>query len=459
MNRVTFFVIFLSGAVFALLVSHLSNLLKAPQHKTSVQVFRAEILNQYKDTFFPLPSAGTIDVEEESTLGVVIKNLQKAQKSSKPPKPIERKANNQEALASLHAALEKRLQGHHDKALKLFQHAVALAPTHPDVLNHYGEFLEHTQKDVVEADRLYMRALSLSPSHNRAMTNRQRTSPVVDALDKENLKRIDDKRNTLGRIPSADSSLRRAKREAYFQHVYHSVGIEGNTMSLSQTRVILETGMAVGGKSLIEHGEILGLDAALKYLNNTLLRGKPPGHLEIEDILALHRRVMGYVEPFEAGTFRRTQVFVGGHVPPPPSEVSLQVAQLVNWLRSDEALQLHPIRYAALAHYKLVYIHPFTDGNGRTSRLLMNLILMQAGYAPVIIPKQERQRYYEYLEVANSGDVRPFIRYIAECTEQTLELYLWATREYSAQIPALSADLSAEQDHERIILGNDDDIV
>ncbi|CAB3387072.1 Hypothetical predicted protein [Cloeon dipterum] len=270
MNRVTFFVIFLSGAVFALLVSHLSNLRKTPQHKTSVQVFRAEILNQYKDTFFPLPSAGTIDVEEESTLGVVIKNLQKAQKSSKPPKPIERKANNQEALASLHAALEKRLQGHHDKALKLFQHAVALAPTHPDVLNHYGEFLEHTQKDVVEADRLYLRALSLSPSHNRAMTNRQRTSPVVDALDKENLKRIDDKRNTLGRIPSADSSLRRAKREAYFQHVYHSVGIEGNTMSLSQTRVILETGMAVGGKSLIEHGEILGLDAALKYLNSKL---------------------------------------------------------------------------------------------------------------------------------------------------------------------------------------------
>lgn len=100
------------------------------------------------------------------------------------------------------------------------------------------------------------------------MANRQRTSPVVDALDKENLQRIDEKRNTLARIPSMDAALRRAKKEAYFQHVYHTVGLEGNTMSLAQTRVILETRMAVAGKSLIEHGEILGLDAALKYLNS-----------------------------------------------------------------------------------------------------------------------------------------------------------------------------------------------
>jgi Fic family protein len=86
------------------------------------------------------------------------------------------------------------------------------------------------------------------------------------------------------------------------------------------------------------------------------------------------------------------KVYVGGHIPPPPSEVAMQVSELISWLRSQDALQMHPIRYAALAHYKLVYIHPFLDGNGRTSRLLMNLILMQAGYPPVIIPKQERQR-------------------------------------------------------------------
>jgi Fic family protein len=82
----------------------------------------------------------------------------------------------------------------------------------------------------------------------------------------------------------------------------------------------------------------------------------------------------------------------------------------VRWLNSAESLSQHPIRFAALAHYKLVYIHPFSDGNGRTSRLLMNLILMQSGYPPVIIRKQDRAKYYDYLQQANEGDVRPFIR-------------------------------------------------
>ena len=84
----------------------------------------------------------------------------------------------------------------------------------------------------------------------------------------------------------------------------------------------------------------------------------------------------------------------------------------VRWLNSAETLSLHPIRFAALAHYKLVHIHPFSDGNGRTSRLLMNLILMQSGYPPVIIRKQDRGKYYDYIQQANEGDVRPFIRLV-----------------------------------------------
>ncbi|KAF4522199.1 hypothetical protein B566_EDAN007349 [Ephemera danica] len=412
MNRLTFATIFLSGALCAIIINFLSDYLKTQKFTAliSLETFPTEDINYFQQNaflFFPLPDEGHIQVtEERSTLETVIHNLHI--KVDETQIPLNHDSNSQEALASLHAALEMRLSGRSDKALKLFEHAVALAPKHPDVLNHYGEFLEDTQKNVLEADRLYVRALSLSPSHNRAMANRQRTSPVVDALDRDKLRRIDEKRNTLARIPVLDAALRRAKKEAYFQHIYHTVGIEGNTMSLAQTRVILETRMAVAGKSLIEHGEILGLDAALKYLNNTLLRGKAPGQLDIEDILAIHRRVMGFVDPDQAGTFRRTQVYVGGHIPPPPSAVMVQVMDLVRWLRSHEALHMHPIRYAALAHYKLVYIHPFLDGNGRT--------------------------------IANNGDVRPFVRFIAECAERTLDLYLWATSEFSTQIPALSGD-------------------
>ncbi|KAH8345375.1 hypothetical protein KR084_008274, partial [Drosophila pseudotakahashii] len=93
--------------------------------------------------------------------------------------------------------------------------------------------------------------------------------------------------------------------------------------------------------------------------------------------------------------------------------------------------------YAALAHYKLVHIHPFIDGNGRTSRLLMNTLLMRAGYPPVIIPKQQRSKYYHFLKLANEGDIRPFVRFIADCTEKTLDLYLWATSDLPQQIPML----------------------
>lgn len=117
------------------------------------------------------------------------------------------------------------------------------------------------------------------------------------------------------------------------------------------------------------------------------------GQITVEDILEIHRRVLGYVDPMESGLFRRTQVFVGGYVPPGPAHIPLLMKEFVNWLNSDKAYRLHPVQLSALAHYKLVHIHPFIDGNGRTSRLLMNMILMRAGFPPVIIPKQERYRY------------------------------------------------------------------
>ena len=88
--------------------------------------------------------------------------------------------------------------------------------------------------------------------------------------------------------------------------------------------------------------------------------------------------------------------------------------ELVEWINSDEASALHPIELAALTHWKLVYIHPFYDGNGRTARLVMNYLLMRGGYPPAIVRKDSRHVYYETLKTANSGDVRPFIRFIGE---------------------------------------------
>ena len=153
---------------------------------------------------------------------------------------------------------------------------------------------------------------------------------------------------------------------------------------------------------------------------------------------------------------------MGDYVPPHPGHIELLMQRFVLWLNSPENAGLHPIRFAALAHYKLVYIHPFVDGNGRTSRLLMNLILMQSGYPPVIIRKQDRLRYYQTLFTANEGDIRPFVRLIGECTERTLDAYIGATMDFTSRGNLVLFDDMDEttipaQDHldyhEKIILG------
>lgn len=261
-----------------------------------------------------------------------------------PPPPVKRvdKARDAEAVVSLNAALEMKKNGKTDKALKLFQHAFALSPKHADILNHYGEFLEDTKKDVVKADQLYTLALTNFPEHSGALSNRQRTASIVENLDREMLRKIDEKRDALLSIPENNSALRRAKKEAYFQHIYHTVGIEGNTMTLQQTRSVLETRIAVEGKSIDEHNEILGLDAAMKYINSTLLYRLR--EITMGDILEIHKRVLGHVDPIEGGHFRRTQVYVGGHIPPGPSEILSLMRQFLDWLNSEDAMDLHPVR-------------------------------------------------------------------------------------------------------------------
>lgn len=328
-----------------------------------------------------------------------------------------------EALAALKAATAMKMDGKRDKALKLFQQAVALSPHDSEILLQYGEFLE--TDDIVQAEHLYNRALSVNPMNSRALTNRQRTLPKVKQIDRDMLSIIDEKRRKLFSIPAGSLAMKRAIREAYYQHIYHSNAIEGNTMTLSMTRSIVETRMAISGKSILEHNEVIGLDEALKFINGTLVRKSES--ISVHDIIEIHSRVLGHAHPLEAGRYRRSQVYVGDHIPPPPSEVEKQMTQFNEWLLSRDPEILHPIEFAAIAHYKLVYIHPFTDGNGRTTRLLMNTILMRAGFPPVIIRFQDRHKYYEHLNQANHGDIRPFIRFVAACTERTIDAYIAST--------------------------------
>ena len=343
--------------------------------------------------------------------------------------------------------------GKTDKALKLYEHAVALNAWHPDVLNEYGEFLEEHQKDLVNAEHMYCRALTVSPTHTRALANRQRTLPLVEEMDQNWLNRIDRKRDWLIKVPDNHPGLRRLKKESYFKHIYHTTAMEGNTFTMAQGRALLETGMAIGGKSIIEHNEILGLDAALTYINSTLIHRI--GAITLGDILEIHKRVMGFVDPIEAGRVRTTQVYVSDYIPPSAQEMDKLLAEFIEWLNSDEAINnMHPVEFAALAHYKLVSIHPFYDGNGRTSRLVMNLVLMQADYPPIVIKVEDKHEYYQHLDMANKGDVRPFIRFIAKCTEATLDEFLWAaTGQPNATFPELG---NVQDDGRTIIMEKED---
>lgn len=336
------------------------------------------------------------------------------------------------------------------KAKKLFTHAVKLDPTHADILYEYGWFLEEHQNDIVLAEHMYSMALMVSPNHEMAHRKRQNALPLVEEIDQKNFDRIDGKRDLLMKIPDSHLAFRRAKKEAYFLHIYHTNALEGNTMNLMQTRVVVETRMAIAGKSITEHNEILGVDAALSFINSTLINRI--GKITLGDILDIHRRVLGFVDPVEAGKLRETQVYVGGFAPPSPVKLITLMEEFIDWLNSVDALSLHPIEFAALAHYKLVYIHPFVDGNGRTSRLLMNLILMQAGYPPVIIKVEDRLEYYECLELSNEGDVRPFIRFIARCTENTVDSFLEAV--YVQNVTAL--EIASKHDDRTIIVEPED---
>uniref|UniRef100_A0A915J437 protein adenylyltransferase n=1 Tax=Romanomermis culicivorax TaxID=13658 RepID=A0A915J437_ROMCU len=345
-----------------------------------------------------------------------------------------------EALNTLGAAEQSSVKGDKKKAEKLYSHAIALQPKHPKILVQYGLFIEKVKSDVLAASTFYTKAIILCPDDSNAKKHFTRTLPLVEEIDSQMLRKLDQKRERFIHIPRASLALRRLMRESYVEYIYHTVAMEGNTMNLAQTRSILETHMVVSGKSIMEHNEILGMDAALRFINSTLIHKNRP--ISIQDILEIHKRVFGFVDPLEAGTFRRTQVFIGGFVPCGPEEIQREMDEFIDWLGLESTQRIHPVELAALVHYKFIIIHPFIDGNGRTARILMNLILMRAGFPPVIVNVAERSGYYETLKIANDGDLRPFIRFIASCTDRTLETYLTYTTEISPM----------QNDHQKIVI-------
>ncbi len=223
------------------------------------------------------------------------------------------------------------------------------------------------------------------------------------------------------RRPLAPEEVR--ELDAYFRigMTYSSNALEGNALTLSETKVLLEDGLTVGGKPLRDCYEAQGHADAYDFMLEAARNSSFV--LSEEVMLRLHRLFYRRVEPEEAGRYRSIQVFITGtdYVPPKPEDVPALMRDFAGTL-ADQRERLHPVRLAAFAHRRLVDIHPFTDGNGRTARLLMNLILVNRGYPVASIPPVRRLDYINALKAAQRAanpDDEPFVRLVAECVLET----------------------------------------
>jgi Fic family protein len=173
---------------------------------------------------------------------------------------------------------------------------------------------------------------------------------------------------------------------------YSSNAIEGNTLTRSETAIVLEKGITIGGKPLKDHLEALGHRDALHLVRTLAAAGETAREIDIREI---HRLIQTRVDPEEAGRYSRHQRMIAGSplVLPTPVEIPALMGDFAAWLAAAP-----PGRETAFAaHARLVAIHPFSDGNGRTARLLMNLLLINAGYPPVVIGPEQRAAYIEAL--------------------------------------------------------------
>ena len=216
-----------------------------------------------------------------------------------------------------------------------------------------------------------------------------------------------------------------AKLKEHFdvEWTYHSNAIEGSTLTLAETRLVLLDGLTVGGKSLREHLEAINHKHAIDFVEALALQVEP---ITEHNVRQVHALILRSIDDENAGAYRKGQVYITGstYVPPMAIEVLRLMQELVSWINSTEVAELHPVERSALSHFRLVHIHPFIDGNGRTARLLMNLVLIREGCPPAVIRHERRPEYYDALDQAHEGDTTAFVTLVAEEAERSLDIWL-----------------------------------
>ncbi len=249
------------------------------------------------------------------------------------------------------------------------------------------------------------------------------------------LARLQDKKNRLdARRPLPAAALRRLEEQLAIEWTYNSNAIEGNTLTLRETQLILEQGVTIGGKSLREHFEVINHAEAIGLVESLATQREPVGPAVVRQ---LHALVLARIDDESAGQYRVLPVRIAGsaHEPPPAWEVPARMTDWAEWLMAGERGSVEPVELAAVAHHRLVGIHPFLDGNGRTARLVMNLVLLRAGYPPAVIARATRTQYYRALAEADRGNDTPLVNLVGRAVERSLSLYLEAVTPQTAPLP------------------------
>ena len=247
-------------------------------------------------------------------------------------------------------------------------------------------------------------------------------------------KKLTEKKKILDKHRPFDVALVKNLEEWFrIELTYTSNAIEGNTLSRAETALIVEKGLTIGGKSITEHLEATNHAFALDFIKEQIKR--KPADLREKDILKIHEIILDRIDKENAGIYRRVPVRISGSavVMPNPRKVQTLMDEFFSWLENET--KMHAVELAGEAHYRFVTIHPFIDGNGRTARLLMNMILMMKGYPPAIIRKNDRLAYIKSLEKSQlfNGEGQEkenvkndYFKLIATAVDRSLNIYLKA---------------------------------
>lgn len=240
------------------------------------------------------------------------------------------------------------------------------------------------------------------------------------------LSSIDSLKSRLDKIRPLDSiQLKKINEAIFLEYTYDSNRIEGNTLSLQETALVVQKGITISGKNLTEHLEAINHYEAVEYIQKIAA-----GKIELSDriLKEIHALVLRSIDKDNAGKYRNVNVKIAGSrfMPIDSMKVIDEMENYFKWYNENKN-KLHPVILSAEMHEKLVTIHPFIDGNGRTARLIMNLILLQNGFtiANIIGTNENRLKYYNALEkcqVENSCE--DFYIMVTETVENSLKEYL-----------------------------------